>query len=407
VRVCVIVDNELTLDVRVLRQVGALRGAGYDVTVVALEDRQPQYLPDLAGATLLTVPSFGGLDIRRKLAEDAGTEDVAAAGTSSAFRHAATRSLTRLSNAIGPYRYGRRAWYLGRPAVSVRPDICHANNLSSLPAAIACKVRFGSKVIYDAHELETHRAGMSKFARLRAGLVERALIRHTDRVITVSDSIAAYLAGRYGIRVPQVVRNVAAVSASAKTIDTGSSKSAGMTILHLGLIGPRRGLEQLIDALPLVEGVRARFVGPGSEYSAVLRDRARERGVLDRFEIEDLVPPDAVNSLMTDVDAGYCGTTDTPLSYRFSLPNKLFSYLAAGVPVVASDLPEVRSLLGGTGAGALFELRSLESLAAAIRAVMCGDRVALRERARKLAEANSWEREQQRLLDVYAELSSK
>jgi len=401
----VIVDNELTLDVRVLRQVRALREARYDVTVVALEDSELRDVPDLAGATLLTIPSFGGFGIQRRLRGGEGDEVGASAGTPSTLRHGATRSVARLSKTLGSHRYGRRAWYLGRRAASVRPDICHANNLSSLPAAIACKVMFGSKVVYDAHELETHRAGFTRLARLRAGLVERALIRHADRVITVSNSIAAYLAGRYRIPLPQVVRNVAPVPATVKTRKATASKPTRTTILYLGLLSPRRGLEELIDALPLVEDVHVRLVGPDSGYSAVLRDRAHERGVQDRVEIGNLVPPDAVNSLMTDVDAGYCGTMDSPLSYRFSLPNKLFSYLAAGVPVVASDLPEVRSLLEGTGAGALFDLRSPESLAAAIRVVMDGDRVALHERALALAEANSWEREQERLLDVYAELS--
>ncbi|MGH9033033.1 MAG: hypothetical protein ACRDZV_12975, partial [Acidimicrobiia bacterium] len=66
-RVCIVVDNAMTYDRRVLRQVRTLRATGREVTVVALEDADGRQPPDLAGATLITVPSFGGLGITDRI----------------------------------------------------------------------------------------------------------------------------------------------------------------------------------------------------------------------------------------------------------------------------------------------------------------------------------------------------
>jgi len=396
----------MTYDRRVLRQVRTLRATGREVTVVALEDGDGRAPPDLAGATLITVPSFGGLGVTTRIRGRNSPDGTGRSASPIAIlRRYASRAVARLSRFLGPHRYVRRAAHLGRRIIPLRPDVCHANNLSPLPAALACKLLFGTKVIYDAHELEGERPGWSKLARWRTRLVERACIRHADRVVTVSESRGAYLAGMHRIPPPTVIRSTPEqpqpeALASVRPWD----RRGPATVIYVGAIAIGRGLTQLVDVLPVLPDVRAVIVGMDAGLASDLARRGADLGVSDRMEIRPAVPPDDVPLLLSEADAGYCGFENICLSYYFNLPNKVFEYLLSGLPVVASDLPELRALLGGSGAGVLFDPGSRADLALAVTRLFREDRQALRARALRLGRENCWEREQKRLLDLYDEL---
>jgi glycosyltransferase involved in cell wall biosynthesis len=399
----------MTYDRRVLRQIRTLRATGREVTVVALEDADGRQPPDLAGATLVTVPSFGGLGITNRVRGNvppAGSPK--APSLIGALRRYATRAVSRLSELFGPHRYLRRAVHLGRRAIQTRPDVCHANNLSPLPAALACKLLFGTRVIYDAHELEAERPGWSRLARWRARMVERACIRHADRVVAVSEGRGAFMAGMYRIPPPTIIRNTPEQPRSEMPADVRHSGDGGpATVMYMGVVAIGRGLTQLVDVLPVLPDVRAVLVGPDMGLARDLSRRGAELGVSDRLEIRPPVAPDDVATTLLQADAGYCAFENICASYYFNLPNKIFEYLLSGLPVVASDLPELRALLEGSGAGVLFDPGSRENLADAISRLLCEDRQAVRTRALRLGRENCWEQEQARLLDLYDQMDGR
>ncbi len=407
-RVCIVVDNAMTYDRRVLRQVRTLRATGREVTVVALEDADGRQPPDLAGATLITVPSFGGLGITDRIrgqASAAGNERLSVPiGT---LRRYATRAVLRLSWFIGPHRYLRRAAHLGRRVIPIRPDVCHVNNLIPLPAALACKLLFGTRVIYDAHELEAERPGWSKLARWRARLVERACIRHADHVVAVSAGRGAYMAGMHHIPPPTIIRNTPQQPRPEMVADVGRSDGAPATVMYLGAIAIGRGLTQLVDVLPVLPDVRAVVVGPDMGLASDLARRGAELGVSDRLEIRPPVAPDDVATTLAHADAGYCAFENICASYYFNLPNKIFEYLLSGLPVVASDLPELRAFLAGSGAGVVFDPGSRDALAEAVSCLLREDRQVLRSRALRLGRDNTWEQEQARLLELYDQMDGR
>ena len=403
---CIVVDNPITYDRRVLRQIRTLRSTGRDVTVVALEDEAGREPPDLAGATFLAVPSFGGLGVTNRIRGEAPAgRNPQSSLPSGTLRQYATRVLSRLSWLLGPHRYIRRAAHLGRRVIPIRPDVCHANNLSPLPAALACKLLFGTRVIYDAHELEPERPGWSRLARWRARVVERACISHADHVVAVSEGRGAYMAGLYRIPPPTVIRNTPEQPRSI--VSTGlrpSDNGAPATLMYVGVIAIGRGLMQLVEVLPVLPDVRAVLVGPDMGLADDLLRRGAELGVSDRIEIRPAVPPDDVATILSQADAGYCGFENICLSYYLNLPNKVFEYLLSGLPVVASDLPELRAFLSGTGAGVLFDPNSRDDLAEAITRLLREDQQELRARALRLGRENTWDGEQERLLDLYDDL---
>jgi glycosyltransferase involved in cell wall biosynthesis len=402
-RVCLVSDHTMTFDRRILRHVRTLRATGHEVTVVALADADGREPPDLHGATLITVPSFGGLDVTNRIRGNApreGSRPSSSAG--GILRRSLTRAVSRLSRFLGPHRYIRRGVYLARRVVPTRPDVCHANNLAPLPAALACKLLFGTKVIYDAHELEAERPGWSKLACWRARVVERACIRHADHVVAVSEGRGAYMAGMYRIPPPTIIRNTPEQPRPDVLADARRSHDgAPPTVMYVGAVAIGRGLTQLVDVLPVLPDVRAVLVGPDMGLVGDLARRGADLGVSDRLEIRPPVPPDDVATTLLQADVGYCAFENICASYYFNLPNKIFEYLLSGLPVVASDLPELRAFLSGTGAGALFDPGSRDELAEAISRLLREDQQALRSRALRLGRDNTWETEQKRLVALY------
>src|SRR4029077_33144 len=122
--------------------------------------------------------------------------------------------------------------------------------------------------------------------------------------------------------------------------------------VYVGGLMPGRGLEQTIDALALTDTIRVRMIGPGAaSYRAPLQERARAAGVLARVQIEPAVPPAYVPALLGEAMAGLCLIQPVCRSYELTLPNKLFEYAAAGVPVLASDMPVIAAVVRGNGLG--------------------------------------------------------
>ena len=287
--------------------------------------------------------------------------------------------------------------------------VYHASGLYVLPAACSAARRHGGRIAYDARELYTHVSATAGRPWVRAfwHLVERRGIRRADAVLTVGNAIADRLAATYGVVRPAVLHNIPDRKFPAlppSPLVPGLDPDT-VVILHQGHMMKDRGCEQLVDAMRDIEGAVLVFLG-GGPLRPALQKQAADAGVADRIRFVDSVPADRLPAYTASADLGVTLLQDTCLNHRFALPNKLFQYFMAGLPVIASDLPEIRRVVAPHDTGILVESGNRTALVAALRQAVA--QKPLREQWRRniprVFETFNPDSVSERLMHIYGEL---
>lgn len=205
--------------------------------------------------------------------------------------------------------------------------------------------------------------------------LERLVLHSASKVITVCDSIARHLERRYDAPHPiHVLRNVPPLRAEPiRQPPTHLRTALGIAadkaiVLYQGGLGPSRNLEPVIRALAMVRHAVLVIRGPGMERFAPGYQRlAAGVGAADKLFCLPPVPSNAVVAEARSADLGlWTLLANVGLNFRLALPNKVFEYLAAGLPLLVADLPEVRRLIDNHGVGLCFDPEDPASIAAAI-----------------------------------------
>jgi glycosyltransferase involved in cell wall biosynthesis len=310
-----------------------------------------------------------------------------------------------------PFPLYRAAFLLAfaRRVMQLRPDVVHAHDVTMLVPALLTRRRAGARLVYDSHELAS---GVAYRRGLRARLaiaIERVGARRAAAVITVSDAIADDLHASHGLaRRPQVVMNACALE--RPRADGGLRDRLGLDgaplVLYQGWIAPKRGCEALVEAMAGVPGAHLALLGDGEpEYVARLRALAAQAGAAGRVHFAGAVPLAELLANTREADIGAALFEPDCDNYRLTLPNKLFEYLAAGVPVLAGEGTELGRVVLEAGVGWTADPTRGEDVAKTLATALesRGDG-ALRERVRALDTRFGWDREREGLLRVYAEL---
>src|SRR5262249_38367095 len=293
-------------------------------------------------------------------------------------------------------------------------DLYHAQDITALPACYLAALLRRKLLIYDAHELTLADGNVDRIPILRplTTILLKRMVRRCDAVITVSGSIAHELQQRYGGPTPVLVRNMQPYRAPVATTDRLRRElhlsPDERVALYQGTLGPDRSLDVLVRAAQyLAPGHKIVLLGDGpirQELEALIA----QQGVADRVRLLPAVPNAELLDWTVSADVGLIVyNADYSLNVRYCLPNKLFEYMMAGVPVVSTPLVEVGAIIERYAVGAVLPSLDPMQVGNGISAVLADAPALQRLRDRALAASATalcWEIESQQLIDLYQQL---
>lgn len=289
----------------------------------------------------------------------------------------------------------------------LKAQLLVANDLDTLPASFLASRLKGIPIVYDSHEYYCGTPELAQRPAVRNfwHRIERWIFPKLKDIITVNDSIADLYEKEYGKKL-HVVRNIPPakgfeVNASRKELGLPDDKT--ILILQGAGINVDRGVEELIEAMPCVDdNIILLIVGSGDVIS-FLKKRAKKLKLDDQVRFIPKVPLEQLMAYTAVADFGLTVDKDTNINYRFSLPNKLFDYIRAGLPVIASRLTEIEKVIAHYDIGTFIENHDPQHIAQVInKSAADPQRVGeWKSNLRKAKQELTWENEEKTLRGVY------
>lgn len=284
-----------------------------------------------------------------------------------------------------------------------RADLVVAIDLDTLAGVSLAAKLTGQKVLFDSHEYfpESPEIANKPFVKWVWRVVQRLFVPLADIRVTVCQSIADIFKRKYG-RDFIVVRNVPLKERNDELFALRDNRSTGQrsfTILYQGAVNIGRGIETVIDALPQLPDCRFVVVGDG-DILADVKQRAIDAGVADRVSFEGKKPHDQLIPYMLNADLGVCFFENLSLNYYYCLPNRLFDFIGAQLPMLVIDFPELRRVVTHYNIGECLPDMSLDTVASAIRRAMI-DTESVAQWKHNMSKAAAelvWEKETQPLV---------
>jgi len=285
-------------------------------------------------------------------------------------------------------------------------DILVANDLDTLlPNYLISRIK-GKTLVYDSHEYFTGIPEIQnrKFVRWVWKRIEKWIFPKLKHVFTVTPSIAELYQKTYGVNV-HVVKNFPVrwgVKAHPPQGVEYLSEGKKIIILQGTGINIDRGAEEAVEAMNHLQDALLWIIGCGDVVDT-LKQKVVDKGLNDKIRFFPRMPYEELKGYTSMGHLGLSLDKDTNLNYRLSLPNKLFDYIQAGIPVLASDLQEVGPLVRHYGIGETIHSHDPSHIARKMDD-MLHDEEKRKEWKKNLASAAEelcWEKEEKKLMEIY------
>ena len=405
VRICILTAYDVIHDGRVRKQARALSGAGAAVTVVG--HGTPQDADELAAEPydVALVPRSDRIALATHRAGQRGLLNRAlSAGKSLGGRAVATFTPQALLQ-----RYFHSSDMVDA-VVASDPDVIHVHNDLTVPTALDAAARTGAMLVYEAEEVfdgyYAQQRNAAMMQRLSDWCEAQAMVR-ADAVIAVSPLAAQHLAARYGRgdvavvlnslpyaeREPQPVHRPVRLVIQSSIRDTTRDHVAVEAMAHLRDVA--------------VLTVQGRFLR--EEYHRQFREIIAQHGLEDVVTLTGRFDPFESVELASSHDVGVAVYPTTGLNLRYTLSNRIFTYLNAGLAVAMPDVPAHRELPGFPQFGVLLSTADAASVAASLRPLLEDpSRIAqMKTAALAAAPQFAWEVQEQILIDTYVRVLSR
>lgn len=249
-------------------------------------------------------------------------------------------------------------------------DIYYSHELWLLESCSLVSTRLKKKLVYDSHELEPYRniqwnetANKIRFHK------EELYIKKTNQIITVSEGCANELKKYYNLEKEIIVikntpcyEKMTDVRYKVREKIITKIKKNDKILIYTGLATFNRGIDFVLDAIKDLKNYHLVTVGSWDEnYKNYVNSKVLQNNLSKNFHILPQVEPECLVNFISNADIAVIPIVDTCLSYKYCLPNKLFEAAFAGLPILASDLPDMRNFIFKNGSGKTFTVGNVES----------------------------------------------
>lgn len=366
-KIAIAVTNDLSTDQRVQRTVAVAQSLGMEVTFIG------RHLPN-------SVPFNPGYSTLR-------------------FR------LWFKKGALFYANYNLRLfWHL----LFTKYDGYIANDLDTLLAiGLASKFR-GKPFIYDSHEFFTGVPEIqhSSFIKGVWGWIEKRFYHKAQSRVTVNASIARLLREAYGGETPYIVRNIGLRPESVaqrSRAELGLPENTFIFINQGAGINVERGMEEAVEAIQGVDGAVLLIVGNGDAVPG-LKKYAEENNLKEKVIFIQKMPYAELLSYTQAADVGLSLDKPTSLNYMYSLPNKLFDYIHSGLPVLGSQVVEVKRIIQEYQVGRVVDSTRVSEIQSAMKEMMREGKAPYQTGLEKAKNELTWDSEAEVLKEVLNQL---
>jgi len=279
-----------------------------------------------------------------------------------------------------------------------KKKLLYANDLDTLlPNFLISKLN-SCKLIYDSHEYFTEVPELISRPRTRSFwlTLEKFIFPKLKNVITVNQKLAEIYSSKYKVPVT-VIKNVPYLNLENDLKPFLSLPENKKIILYHKALYMERGLELIIDAMPYLKNYLLVLAGDG-DIADKLKLKVNRSHLDDRVKFAGRLLPAKLKRLTGQADIGLSLEEDLGLNYRYCLPNKVFDYIHAEIPVLVSKLPLLEELIHKYNFGECLHKRNPKSLAEAIEKIILNKSDYIQSLKKAAADLN-WNHEKKTLIE--------
>lgn len=282
-----------------------------------------------------------------------------------------------------------------------KKDLLIANDLDTLlPNYLISKFQH-KKLVYDSHEIFTEVPELIKkpFVKNCWSGIEKKIFPKLKNVVVVSQGVADFYNNKYKVNC-HIVRNMTKATHVKKPILNFDHQNE-KTILYQGAVNIGRGLELMITTMPLLENYVLYIAGDG-DITEKLKNQVKDQQLSDKVFFLGRLDPIKLKGLTPLTDIGVSLEEDLGLNYHYALPNKIFDYIHAEIPVIVSNLPEMKQIITSYNVGKVLKNRTPEELA---KLIISTKKESYTDALKKAKKELNWSVEKEKLIHIFKHLN--
>ena len=292
---------------------------------------------------------------------------------------------------------------------SDKKTILLANDLDSLLPFYLVSKLYRLPLVFDSHEIFSELPSLNNRPKTKKvwKTLERFLIPKVKHFYTVSDGYANWFKKEYGAN-PAVIRNVPNRTKLNDKQDfiffrLPPNPNNEKIVMYQGAINMSRGIDKMIEAFQYIDNCQFWIAGDGpkkTEYEQMVKDL----NLTNRIHFLGNIPPKTLKTITPLAEIGMSMEEDLGLSYRYALPNKLFDFMQAGIPILGTNLPEIKKTIEEYKVGKVIDNHNPKHIAEKLQEILNEGKKAYKINLQEAAKELCWENEENKLKTIFEQI---